>query len=184
MHEALGSIPWTQRELHKGRMHLQKSGRWWPPGSLSPLLIRMGHLKGKSILAELWSSCSQAERPSAPSAPSAPLRMTVSRGLSLSCQVAELRRAFNQQALWPAAPVASPLKELWQASPASRRRSEEQLCKWSLHYHPCACQAHCMPGSCTQPHPVHGKGLAWCCSLALSLWASDLNLVVPQFPCL
>lgn len=82
----------------------------------------MGYLKGKSILADLGSSCSQAERPFAPSAP---LPMTVSRGLSLSCQVAELRRAFNQPPLWPAAPVSSPLKELWQASPASQR-SEDQ----------------------------------------------------------
>lgn len=108
--EALGSIPWTQRKLHKDRTHLQESGRWRPPGSLSPLLIRMGHLKGRSILAELGRSCSQAGREAL--CPSAPLRVTVSRGLSLSCQVAELRRAFNQQALWPAAPVSSPLKEL------------------------------------------------------------------------
>lgn len=81
-----------------------------------PFVNKNGPLEGKIDPGRAGSSCFQAERPFAPSAP---LRMTVSRGLSLSCQVAELRRAFNQQALWLAAPVSSPLKELWQAPPAS-----------------------------------------------------------------
>lgn len=63
VHQALGSIPWTQRELHRDRPHLQESGRRrWPPGSPSPLLIRMGHLKGKSILAELGSAAAPRQR--------------------------------------------------------------------------------------------------------------------------
>lgn len=115
MQEALGSIRWTQRELHRQNA---LAGEWVVMATwvTKPFVNKNGPLEGKIILAELGSSCSQAERPFAPSAP---LRMTVSRGLSLSCQVAELRRAFNQQALWPAAPVPSPLKERWQAPPAS-----------------------------------------------------------------
>lgn len=149
------------KRLHKGRMHLQKSGRWWPPGSLSPLLIRMGHLKGKSILAELRSSCSQAERPSAPSAP---FRMTVSRGLSLSCQVAELRRAFNQQALWPAAPVASPLKELWQhLQPLGRVLRSSSASGHCIITHVSArhtsCQAHALNLTQCMAKDLHGAAL-------------------------
>lgn len=60
--QASGSIPGTQRELHRDRTHLQESGRRQPPGSPSPLLIRMGHLKGKSILAELGRAAAPRQR--------------------------------------------------------------------------------------------------------------------------
>ena len=148
------------------------------------MLARTGHLKGnRSWLStkQLLPAKAAIERPFAPSPPGLGQEPAGARGLF--CQVAGLRRAFNQHALWPLAPTS--VQTEVSASPALTRDPASygmvNIIISLAKCHPCAC--------------MHAKSLQLCpplfdpmdCSLPGSsgheiLLARILEWVAISFP--
>ena len=148
------------------------------------MLARTGHLKGnRSWLStkQLLPAKAAIERPFAPSPLGLGQEPAGARGLF--CQVAGLRRAFNQHALWPLAPTS--VQSEVSASPALTRDPASygmvNIIISLAKCHPCAC--------------MHAKSLQLCpplfdpmdCSLPGSsgheiLQARILEWVAISFP--